>query len=172
MIYTIIIVLITALLITLSVLAEKKQNLTRSILYINLILSIFGVTLIICAHLIANSKLNLYLYDEAFHSWASDFYELYYLISFPAFILLFVTNTLAALVRPTEGKKGKYISKLLRIIVSIASSVLLLIIPYYGLFTQNNNLKLYIYIMISGVGQALIIRLADMLRLMMQIRKS
>ena len=40
------------------------------------------------------------------------------------------------------------------------------------LFTQNNNLKLYIYIMISGVGQALIIRLADMLRLMMQIRKS
>ena len=172
MMYTVIIFLITATLITLTVLSEKKAAYQRVFMYINLALAVLGVAMIITAHVVATNQINLYYSDAGFYSWASDFYELYYLITFPAFILLFVTNTIAALVSPSEGKTGKNISKLLRIIVSIASSVLLLIIPYYGLFTQNNNLKLYIYIMISGVGQALIIRLADMLRLMMQIRKS
>ena len=172
MMYTIIIFLITAALITLTIFSEKKAKYCRAFMYVNLALAVLGVALIIAAHVVATNQINQFYSESGFYSWASDFYELYYLISFPAFILLFITNVLAAIVSPTGGKNGKNVSKILRLIVSITSSVLLLLLPYYGLFTQNNSLKLYIYIMISGVGQALIIRLSDMLRLMIQIQKS
>ncbi|MBE6626849.1 MAG: hypothetical protein E7628_06700 [Ruminococcaceae bacterium] len=172
MIYTIIILLITAVLISLSVLTEKKPDLTRTMMFLNLSLSVIGAALIVLAHILATTKMNHFASNAGFHSWVSDYYQLYYLISLPAFILLFISNTVAALVNPIEKRKMKRISQILRLTVSIASSVLLLLLPYYGLITQNNQLQIYVYIMMSGIGQALIIRLSDMLGLIAKIRNS
>ena len=169
--YTLIITLITAALIALTVFAEKKPNCARMLMYINLILALLGAVMTVASHALATTEIDRFLTDVEFHSWISDFYDLYYLIALPAFILLFLTNTVAALVGLYD-KKQKRIAKLLRPAVSVASSVLLMILPYYGLITENSRIRIYVYIMLSGIGQALIIRLADMLGLLGKIRKS
>ncbi|MBP3378722.1 MAG: hypothetical protein J6L96_08235 [Clostridia bacterium] len=165
MIYTLIILIITAALITLSVLAVKQSKLSKILVFVNLSLAVAGACTMLVSHLIATNKIDYFISDTGFYSWAIDFYNLYYMIAMPAFILLLIINVLASLIGLYDGKQRTGLPKTLRTIVSISSSVFLMLIPFYGLITKNSNVEFYTYIMASGIGQALIIRIADMIGL-------
>lgn len=163
MIYTVLIILISAALTGLSILSVKKPELYRHMIYVNLALTLVGSAVVIASHLIAKNKIDMFASDVSFHSWATDFYNLYYMIALPAFGLLLLISIIAAVIGLFDSRQLSGLPKFLRVIVSVASSVFLMLIPYYGLITQNDNVQFYTYIMASGIGQALIIRLSDMI---------
>ncbi len=165
MIYTIIIILISAILTALSIFAIKKPSHAKALIFVNLSLFVLGAALMVGSHLIATSKIDLFSSDALFHSWAIDFYNLYYMIAMPAFILLLVINVIAAVLGLFDSKQRTGFPKTLRIVASISSSVFLMLIPFYGFITQNEYIEFYTYIMASGIGQALVIRVSDMIGL-------
>lgn len=161
MIYTTVIILTIISLAILSIFAEKKQEKRRTFCIINFTLFALGVVFLICSYCIGQSKINSYSADIEYFSWANDFFNLYYDLSMLPFVILFAINLAASVISIFDPRQARPVPRILRKVVSLASSLLMLILPYYGLFTQNENIPLYIYIMISGIGQALIMRCSD-----------
>lgn len=160
MIYSILVIIIIASLVTLSILSYKQKHPT-ALLWINTSLFLTGVTLFVLSYTIGTSQINALVEDTALQSWAKDYFDLYYDLSVIPFIVLFVINTIAVVLRVFDSRHRKALSQILSRAVSILSSLLLLLIPYYGYFTQNDEIPLILFIMLSGIGQALVIRAAD-----------
>ncbi|MBE6616321.1 MAG: hypothetical protein E7627_00035 [Ruminococcaceae bacterium] len=172
MIYTLVVVFVAVLLLALTILQGKYKNQPKVFLYINLSLFIIGVALMAVSYIIGIDGINSIDNEPDLHSWAKDFLDLYYDISFVPFALLLIINLIASILGIYVTKYQTPISKILRYTVSIFSSILLLLIPFYGYFTLNDSIPLLLYMALSGIGQALTMRIANVVELTNQIRRN
>ena len=172
MIYTVVVLVIVALLIALTIAGEKKKGLSKFFFYTNISLFILGVGLFVSALIIANNQINSLDIESEFYSWVKDSWDIYCDLSVAPFISLLVVNLMASILGIFVPKYQTPISLVLRKTVSIFSSVLFLLLPYYGYITLNDTIPLLTFMIIAGIGQSLVIRLASAVDMTNQIRNN
>lgn len=165
MIYSIIVVVLSVLLASLSYLSSKNQVSRRKYFIINLSLTLLGSVLLASSHLTGLFMINKYKSDLELFGWLMDNYSLYYDLAFPNFVLIFVINVIASIACVLDKRATHKVLRTVRGISSVLSSLLLLLLPYIGYFTQNQYVNMHICMMISGVGMSLVMRAADMVAL-------
>lgn len=172
MIYTFVVVFVAVLLLALTIAQGKYKNQPNVFLYINLALFAVGASLMIVSYIIGINGINSIDNEPDLQSWAMEFLCLYYSLSLVPYILLLIINLIASLLGIYVPKYQAPISKVLRNTVSFFSSILLLLIPFYGYFTLNDSIPLILYMTLSGIGQALTMRIANVVELTNQIRRN
>lgn len=160
MIYASIAVIISAFLIFLTFLGEKKPQYSRHFIIANVIMSFVGTAASFIIYFAVRNSVFSGIYDETWSEWAWDMFTLFYSISLPVLgILLGILIVSSLLSIFTERKKGGTFPKV-RVMAATASSIVMLILaPAYGFMTQNDVVPLYRYILASGIAQALVFRI-------------
>ena len=160
MIYCIISAVLLALLIFCAIIFARKKSKSKSLI-INFSLFALGILLIILSLILALCSLKANASDAEWCAWASDMMNFYYTISLSAFFVLFLSGLIASGVEKADRGKRNGKSRKLRIVLSAVSSVFLLLLTMFGFFIMNKYVHLETFVLISGVGQALSMRLID-----------
>lgn len=170
MTYTIVVLFIIALLSTLSILGEKKKRNGKLFLIINASLFAVGAVMLTSSYFAGVHSINALDSGSDLYSWSKEFFDLYFDMSMWPFAFLLVITVIAAILGIFSPKYQTPVSRVLRHTVSLFSSLLLLLIPFYGYFTQNESVPLLLFMALSGIGQALMIRASNAIDLISQIR--
>lgn len=153
-------ILLGVTLVALTAVGKLCPNWYKSLTVINGVLGLLGIALALAVHLLAENQLSSEALTPEFLSWAEDMYGIWYQIALPVFGVLFGFLLCSTLLSLGEKQKGKEYAPVMRMILSCASSVVMLILaPFYGFMTENETLPLYQYILWSGIGLALAFRL-------------
>jgi len=153
-------ILLGVTLVALTAVGKLRPNWYKPLTVVNGVLGLLGIALALAIHLLALSKLHSEALTPAFLSWAKDMYGIWYQIALPVFGVLFGFLLCSTLLSLGEKHHEKGHAPVMRMILSCASSVVMLILaPFYGFMTENETLPLYQYILWSGIGLALAFRL-------------
>lgn len=168
-------ILLTVALLFLTFLGERKtaqnQSSLKCLAIWNAALTTVGFLLSVVIHIKAASTLANASLDANFASWASDMFDIWYQIALPTATVLLVITTIASILPLADKKQRTGVASKIRVMTACASSVLLLLLaPFYGFMTENDTVPLYQYILWSGVGMALTMRLSCTLEYLVRIR--
>lgn len=169
-------ILLTVGLIALTVFGERKtaQNpkILRILAVVNALLAVSGILIAAITHIIAQSSIADPSLEPDFASWAGSMYGIWYQISLPVLGVLFGITVLASLTALADKKQRSGVMQIMRAaVVCTASVVFLILAPFYGFMTENETIPLYRYILWSGAGMALTMRLACAVEYCGRIRK-
>lgn len=153
-------VLLTIGLIFLTVLGEIKPQWQKKLGIVNAVLALIGTLVLLIVRFVSDNSIHGSGHDEQLIEWADDMFSIYFQITLPVFFVLLGITLLASVIAIFDDKQRQGFNAKVRIMLSCASSVILLIIaPFYGFMTANDSIPLYTYICWCGVGQALVMRL-------------
>ncbi|MBQ8186063.1 MAG: hypothetical protein IJ037_04230 [Clostridia bacterium] len=162
MIYLISAVFLTVFLAAVTVFERKKPSPCWK--RINLGLFLAGVLLVVLCRVTAGVMISSSGQTETWMEWAHDMLAQHYAISFPVLLVLTGILLIAWLLSMTEKRRRSTVGLFLRRTVGILASVsLLLLAPLYAFMTENDSVPLEALILLSGIGEALILRLTDAL---------
>ncbi len=173
MMYFFILLIVASVLIYLTTIGELRSEKAQKLRILNLTIGIIGLVILIASLVCGVISINISGLGEEWISWAKDMYLFYFGISLP-FLFVFISAISAASAAAFFDKKvqGGYPHKV-RIITSVASSAVLLIIAlFYSDMIKNKNLSLDIFVLAAGLGEALAMRLTFALEYTLQIRLS
>ncbi len=161
-----------AVLMALTAVGKLRPDWYKPLILVNGMVGLVGVSLALGVHFVAESQLGSETLTVAFRSWAKDMYGIWYQIALPVFGVLFGILLCAALLALGEKRGKKDYAPAMRMILSCAASVIMLILaPFYGFMTANETLPLYQYILWSGIGLALAFRLTCALEYLVRLWK-
>ena len=131
---------------------------------LNLALALSGVLIVLLCRILAGVLIGSSEQSETWMTWAHDMLSQHYVISLPVLFTLTGILLAAWLLSLTEKRRRSTVGFILRRTVGIlASSVLFLLAPMYAFMTENEFVPLDLLIVISGFGEALIVRIIDAL---------
>lgn len=173
MIYAFIAVIISAFLIFLTFLGEKKPQFSRHLIIANALLSFIGCAASTVIYFVVKKTVFSGGYDTSWTEWAWDMFTLFYSISLPVIGVLLGILLLSSLISIfTVQKKGDSSPKI-RVMAATASSIVMQILaPAYGFMTQNDTVPLYGYILLSGISQALVFRIVFVIEYLSRSRNN
>ena len=160
MIYIILAAIIVIGMIVISIIPENNKDKLNSDKIINLSLGLSGLLIIalsyfICTVMIGNSST-----EPEWIDWARNMFGIYYNISLPFLgVCLFVISLCIFTTVRNKKRKTKILENITKITSVVSSAALLLLAFFYSLFVENNILPLDIFILISGISEAFVMRL-------------
>lgn len=158
MIYLISALILTAALIGITVLETRKPSPVWK--WLNLGLCFAGVLLVIICRTAAEAGISRSGQSETWMNWARDMFAQHYRVSLPVLLVLLGILLASFLLSLTDKRNRSAVPGFLRRTVGILASVLLLMLaPLYAFMTANEIVPLDIMILLSGIGEALILRL-------------
>ncbi|MBQ2727381.1 MAG: hypothetical protein IJF78_16895 [Clostridia bacterium] len=158
MIYLITALLLTAALIGITVLETRKPSTVWK--WLNLILCSAGVLIVIICRTAAEAGVSRSGQSETWMSWARDMFAQHYRVSLPVLLVLLGILVIAFLLSLPDKRNRSAVPGFLRRTVGILASVLLLMMaPLYAFMTANEIVPLDTLILLSGIGESLILRL-------------
>jgi hypothetical protein len=164
MMYTVFAAALSAGLITFTIGSKRCHRYRKAIAAVDLILAILGGVLLSAVGIIARISIFGGSFDPEWTDWAWGRMVVYYRISLLIVGILLGFLLLSFLLGRLDPKQETHTRHLMRIAVSTASSILILLVtPFYAYMLQNTALPLVEYVLFSGVGQALLFRLIPLL---------
>ena len=157
MIFLIFSAILTVFLIAVTVLEQKKPS--RLWKWLNLALGACGVLTVLLCRIIGESMISSVFRTETWQSWARDMFAGHYSVSLPVLGVLGGILLISVLISLSEKKKSVTGAFLRRSVGIPASAVLLLLALLYASVTANESVPLETLVFLSGVGEALILRL-------------
>ena len=157
MIFLVFSAILTVLLIAVTVLEQKKPS--RLWKWLNLALGACGVLTVLLCRIIGESMISSVFRTETWQSWARDMFAGHYSVSLPVLGVLGGILLISVLISLSEKKKSVTGAFLRRSVGIPASAVLLLLALLYASVTANESVPLETLVFLSGVGEALILRL-------------
>lgn len=158
MIFLVFSAILTVFLIAVTALEQKKPS--RLWKWLNLALGACGVLTVLLCRIIGESMISSVFRTETWQSWARDMFAGHYSVSLPVLGVLGGILLISVLISLSEKKKKSVTGAFLRRSVGIpASAVLLLLALLYASVTANESVPLETLVFLSGVGEALILRL-------------
>lgn len=158
MIYLISSLILLFALTAVTVLESKKPSPVWK--WLNLALSAAGLLTVILCCVIGESLISGSTQSETWMEWARDMFRQHYAVSLPVLGVLGGILLLSWLLSLTEKREKSHTGAFLRRAVGIpASAAILLLAPLYAFMTANDSVPLDTLILISGIGEALILRL-------------
>ena len=172
MIFIIFSVILIAALIYLTAAASKNQKKLGTYRAVNTAAGILGVLIVTGAYLVGYFSIKSAKNDPEWASWAGDMFYIYYDLTVRVFLILLAVVIISSLLSLANKKtRGGFFYKI-RVITPVAVSALLLLITYfYAPTTANEVLPLDLFIYLSGIGEALAMRLAYTLLYTLDIKK-
>ncbi len=173
MLYFVVLPAILALFIYLTVTAERHPDRIKKYRLINLSLGSIGIIVLLATMFIGSALIDGSGQSDSWISWAFDMFSIYFKISISVFVFMLVILLLTTLLSIFDKKtRGGYPEKI-RLITSIAASVILLLITFlYSPATENDYLPLDVLIVISGIAEAFAMRLTYALEYTVRLRKN
>ncbi len=160
MMYTVFAVALSAALIVLTVTPLRKPEKRKRIALLDGILATLGGILLIAVGILARLSLSDESLDAEWVVWAWGRLVVYYKLSLLAVGGILGFLLLSLFVGRLDPKHETPTRPLMRISVSLASSILfLLVTPFYAYMLQNTALPMVEYVLFSGIGEALLFRL-------------
>ncbi|MBQ4354915.1 MAG: hypothetical protein IJC71_08485 [Clostridia bacterium] len=168
-------VLLAVVLSALTVYGERQAVQTETKLGIlagiNIGLAAGGTAAVLIPHFLFRQTAENPALDEDFLTWAQDMFGIWYQIVLPVFGVLAGITFLSVLTAIADKKQQSGNAPHIRMLTVCASSVLLLILtPFYGFMTENEMIPLYQYVLWSGVGFALLMRICTVPEYFLRIR--
>ncbi len=158
MIYLISALILIILLGTITVLESRKPSPLWK--WLNLALSAAGILTVILCRVIADGLISSSGQSETWMEWARDMFRQHYTVSLPVLGILGGILLASWLLSLTEKRRKSVTGVFLRRTVGIlASASLLLLAPMYAFMTANESVPMETLILISGMGEALILRI-------------
>lgn len=157
MIFLVFSAILTVFLIAVTVLEQKKPS--RLWKWLNLALGAGGVLTVLLCRIIGESMISSVFRTETWQSWARDMFAGHYSVSLPVLGVLGGILLISVLISLSEKKKSVTGAFLRRSVGIPASAVLLLLALLYASVTANESVPLETLVFLSGVGEALILRL-------------
>lgn len=162
MIYPISALLLALFLTAVTVLEHKKPSGIWK--RINLGLFLAGILIVAVCRVTAGAMISSSGQTETWMEWAHDMLSQHYAISFPVLAVLSGILLVSWLLSLTEKRRRSTTGLFLRRTVGLLSSAaLLLLAPLYAFMTENTSVPLETLILLSGIGEALMLRLTDAL---------
>ncbi len=131
----------------------------RCFFFLNLALTVAGVLITAAAFLLAYNAVFHNGLDVEFSEWAWDMLTVYYQLSLIPAAVFLVLGTLSFLVAAADPKQRAGFPLNLRLSVMVTfSTVLLFLAPMYSFMTANEQIALDTYVLLTGCGEALLLR--------------
>ncbi len=153
--------LLTFVFLILTVAGEtgRGRNHPRAFFFINLVFAVTGVVLIAAALFMARNGICGGGLDAEFSEWAWDMLAVYYQLSLIPLAVFIVISTLSCFIAVFERKQRAGFPLKLRLsVVVVFSVVMLLLAPMYSFMTVNEKVALDLYVLLTGFGEALVLR--------------
>ena len=127
--------------------------------YTNLALSGAGAVLVLGTLIAARQTIFGSGFDAEFAGWAWDMLGVYYRLSLIPLAVFLGVSALSCVVAAADPKQRSGFPLKLRLSAALVFSlVLLFLAPLYSFMTVNEKVALDIYILLTGFGEALILR--------------
>ena len=137
----------------------KGKNAPRFFFLANLGLAGGGLLFLLTGVLMVRKNIFHSGLDAEFSEWAWDMMKVYYQLSMIPLAVFLVIGCLAFLPALADPKQRTGFPLKLRLSVTVVfSAVLLLIAPMYAFMTVNEQVVLDVYILLTGIGEALLLR--------------
>ncbi len=137
----------------------RGRNHPRALFFGNLVLASGGVLLFACTFWAARSTIFGGDFDAEFAGWAWDMLAFYYSLSLPPTAVFFGLAVLACIVAVFDRKRRTGFSLKLRLSVLVVFSIIpLFLAPMYSFMTVNETVALESYVLLTGIGEALLLR--------------
>lgn len=131
----------------------------RVFFYANLALTGVGVLLAGTAFFLAWRGIRGGGFDAEFTEWAWDMLVVYYQLSLIPLAVFLGISALSCLIAVFDPKQRAGFPLKLRLSVTVVFSVVLLLLaPMYSFMTVNEKVALELYVLLTGFGEALILR--------------
>ena len=153
--------LLTFLFVLLTVAAETGtgRKHPRAFFVTNLAFSAAGAVLLALSLLLARNGIFGSGYDAEFTGWAWDMLVVYYQLSLIPCTVFFAAALLSCLIAVFDRKQRAGFPLKLRLSVTVVFSVVMLLLaPMYSFMTVNGKVALEVYVLLTGFGEALLLR--------------
>jgi len=154
-------ILLTFVFLTLTVFAEtgRGRNHLRPLFFVNLALASGGVLLLAGTFFAARSTITGGGFDEEFIGWAWDMFAVFFRLSLIPTAFFFIIALLSCFVAAFDRKQRSGFPLKLRLSSFVVFSLIpLLLAPMYSFMTVNESVALDSYVLLTGIGEALLLR--------------
>ncbi len=166
--YVIFSVLLTLALAALTVSGETKRGRSspRTLFRANLALSAAGLLLLAGTFVVARTSVFGGNFDAEFTEWAWNMLAVYYRLSLVPFAVFFGITAVSLVLAMAEGNRrparfgdAPSFKFCLSLAVTVVfSAVMLLLAPMYAFMTVNESVALENFVLLTGIGEALLLR--------------
>ncbi len=137
----------------------RGKNHSRTLFLTNLALTCGGILLLACTFLSARSAITGGGFDAEFAGWAWDMLSFYYMLSLIPTAVFLGIAVLACLVAVFDRKQRAGFPQKVRLSVLVVFAIIpLFLAPMYSFMTVNESVALDSYVLLTGIGEALLLR--------------
>lgn len=163
MIFNLIICITVALVVILLSFFEFKSKNRKLFMLLNTVLLSLGIILCV-ATFISYITASASIQDASARSWFTDSIRMYLIVTYIIVAILLVINLITVFLTSKKNKNFKLMNYM-RAFYSPISSVFMLLFTIYGVLVENNQISTFIYFTLTAAGQALLIRLSNLIYL-------
>lgn len=137
----------------------RGRNHIRALFFTNLALTSSGVLLLVSTFFVSRNTITGGSFDAEFSGWAWDMFSFFYILSLiPAVIFLGIA-ILACLVAVFDRRQRAGFPLKVRLSVLVVFAIIpLFLAPMYSFMTVNESVALDSYVLLTGIGEALLLR--------------
>lgn len=137
----------------------RGRNHTSALFFSNLALTSVGALLLVCTFIIAKGAITSGGFDAEFSGWAWDMFSFFYILSLILTAVFLGIAVLACLVAVFDRKQRAGFPLKVRLSVLVVFSLIpMLLAPMYSFMTVNESVALDSYVLLTGIGESLLLR--------------